>query len=184
MDPNWRCIPYWKWWFSIAMLVYQRVNSGNQNHQILITTSFADNFGVQPQRSVTGFSTKICFSHHTSPQSFSNEPCLNCSFYFRLVPFIKYDALPQTPTADKSPKNDAWKTLSFPFGKNGVLFRGEISLVKLQWFTAYPIHEILSWFMTGILSWIRILPACRCPQIYIIKPRKNPSCFPWVILVV
>ena len=25
MDPDWRCISYWKWWYSIAMLVYQRV---------------------------------------------------------------------------------------------------------------------------------------------------------------
>ena len=25
MDPEWRCISYWKWWYSIAMLVYQRV---------------------------------------------------------------------------------------------------------------------------------------------------------------
>ena len=23
---SWRCIPYWKWWFSIAMLVYWRVH--------------------------------------------------------------------------------------------------------------------------------------------------------------
>ena len=26
MDPDWRCIPYWTWGFSIAMLVYRRVN--------------------------------------------------------------------------------------------------------------------------------------------------------------
>ena len=26
MDPDWRCIPYWKWGFSIAMLVYWSVN--------------------------------------------------------------------------------------------------------------------------------------------------------------
>ena len=25
MDPDWRCISYWKWGFSMAMLVYQRV---------------------------------------------------------------------------------------------------------------------------------------------------------------
>ena len=26
MDPDGRCISYWKWWYSIAMLVYQRVH--------------------------------------------------------------------------------------------------------------------------------------------------------------
>ncbi len=26
MDPDWRCISYWKWWCSIASLVYQRIS--------------------------------------------------------------------------------------------------------------------------------------------------------------
>ena len=39
MDPDWRCISIWKWWYSIAMLVYQRVSSKKRSMFFLRATT-------------------------------------------------------------------------------------------------------------------------------------------------
>ena len=33
MNPKWRCISYWKWWYSFAVLVYQRVEIASSVNQ-------------------------------------------------------------------------------------------------------------------------------------------------------